>query len=88
MAAAVGPLRASARAVLSGRSAALRQLAALDAVLDQALAAREASLLATVPVLLGKRFVQLDAGGIEHGVDLAKAGVVLADPAQLVPHLL
>ncbi len=59
MAAAVGPLRASARAVLSGRSAALRQLAALDAVLDQALAAREASLLATVPVLLGKRFVQL-----------------------------
>ena len=59
MAAAVGPLRASARAVLSGQSAALRQLAALDAVLDQALAAREASLLATVPVLLGKRFAQL-----------------------------
>ena len=59
MAAAVGPLRASARAVLSGQSAALRQLAALDAVLDQALAAREASLLASVPVLLGKRFVQL-----------------------------
>src|SRR5690606_3434335 len=59
MAAAVGPLRASARAVLSGRSAALRPLAALDAVLDQALAAREASLLATVPVLLGKRFVAL-----------------------------
>ena len=59
MAAAVGPLRARARAVLSGQSAALRQLAALDAVLDQALAAREASLLASVPVLLGKRFVQL-----------------------------
>ncbi|HQV09463.1 MAG TPA: DUF3348 family protein [Thauera sp.] len=39
-------------------AAALRQLAALDAVLDQALAAREASLLATVPVLLGKRFAQ------------------------------
>lgn len=61
MAAAVSPLRASARAVLSGQSAALRQLAALDAVIDQALAAREASLLATVPVLLGKRFVQLFA---------------------------
>ena len=59
MAAAVSPLRASARAALAGRSAALRQLAALDAVLDQALAAREASLLATVPVLLGKRFAQL-----------------------------
>lgn len=61
MAAAVGPLRASARAVLSRQSAALRQLAVLDAVLDQALAAREASLLATVPVLLGKRFAHLYA---------------------------
>ena len=61
MAAAVSPLRASARAALAGRSAALRQLAALDAVLDQALAAREASLLATVPVLLGKRFAHLYA---------------------------
>lgn len=61
MAAAVSPLRASARAVLAGQSAALRQLAALDAVLDQALAAREASLLATVPVLLGKRFAHLYA---------------------------
>lgn len=59
MAGAIGPLRASARAVLSGQSAALKQLAALDAVLDQALAAREASLLATVPVLLGRRFAQL-----------------------------
>ena len=61
MAAAVSPLRASARTALAGQSAALRQLAALDAVLDQALAAREASLLATVPVLLGKRFAQLYA---------------------------
>lgn len=61
MAAAVSPLRASARTALAGQSAALRQLAALDAVFDQALAAREASLLATVPVLLGKRFAQLYA---------------------------
>ena len=59
MAAAVSPLRAGARAALARQSAALKQLAALDAVLDQALAAREASLLATVPVLLGKRFAQL-----------------------------
>lgn len=61
MAAAVSPLRASARTALAGQSAALRQLAALDAVFDQALAAREASLLATVPVLLGKRFAHLYA---------------------------
>jgi hypothetical protein len=59
MAAAVGPLRAGARAALARQSAALKQLAALDAVFDQALAAREASLLATVPVLLDKRFAQL-----------------------------
>ena len=59
MAAAVGPLRAGVRAALGRQSAALRQLAALDAVMEQALSPREASLLATVPVLLGKRFAQL-----------------------------
>lgn len=87
MAAAVSPLRARARAALAGQSAALRQLAALDAVLDQALAAREASLLATVPVLLGRRFAQLyaahqrgreavqgDAAGRAVTADAAMAG--------------
>ncbi|MDX9886014.1 DUF3348 domain-containing protein [Thauera sp.] len=59
MATAVGPLRASVRAALSAQSAAFKQLAALDAVMEQAFAAREASLLATVPVLLGRRFAHL-----------------------------
>lgn len=56
MAAAIGPLRAQVRAGLSSRSPALGQLAALDAVLDDALAARERHLLARVPGLLEKHF--------------------------------
>lgn len=59
MGAAIAPLRASVRAGLAQRSPALRQLAALDGVLDQALAPRERSLLANVPQLLGRRFEQL-----------------------------
>ncbi len=61
MAAGIGPLRANARAALSGHSPALERLAAVDAVLEQALAARERNLLATVPALLGRRFEQLHA---------------------------
>ena len=59
MGAAIAPLRASVRAGLAQRAPALRQLAALDGVLDLALAPRERSLLATVPQLLGRRFEQL-----------------------------
>ena len=59
MNARIGHLRASVRAVLSGHTADLKRLAALDAVLDRALAARERSVLATVPVLLGRRFAHL-----------------------------
>lgn len=59
MAAAITPLRASVRTELARQSAALRQLATLDGVLDQALAPRERSLLATVPQLLGRHFEQL-----------------------------
>lgn len=58
MIAAVGPLRASLRAALSRQSPALKRLAGLDAVMDQAFTARERSLLATVPQLLAKRFEQ------------------------------
>ena len=55
----IAPLRAQARDALAGLSPALRQLAALDGVLDQALAARERSLLASVPALLERRFEHL-----------------------------
>ena len=59
MNAAIGLLRANARAVLASGSPALQRLAALDAVLEQALATRERNLLATLPLLLAKRFGHL-----------------------------
>ncbi len=61
MGSSIAPLRANARAALAGSSLALKQLADLDAVLEQALGARERSLLATVPLLLARRFAQLHA---------------------------
>lgn len=71
MDAAVGPLRSRVRQALADASAGLRQLAQLDAALDDLLAARERRLLATVPVLLEKRFERLRAA---HQQALAEAG--------------
>ena len=71
----IGPLRANVRAVLTAQTPALRQLAALDAVLEQAFLSRERSLLATIPAQLEKRFEQLyathqaaqaDGGGVDE----------------------
>lgn len=59
MDAAVGSLRAKVRQTLAAASPELGQLAALDAALAQILGDRERRLLATVPVLLEKRFAQL-----------------------------
>lgn len=56
MASRIGPLRARVRQALSRASPGLRQLAALDAVLDPMLGGREQKLLATVPVFLERRF--------------------------------
>jgi hypothetical protein len=53
------PLRANVRQALAQASATLRQLATLDAALDDILSAHERKWLATVPVLLEKRFGQL-----------------------------
>jgi hypothetical protein len=52
----VGPLRAKLRAALAARSPQMAKLATVDAVMEQALVAREHSLLATVPAMLEKRF--------------------------------
>ena len=68
----IAPLRARVRQAASRASPALRQLAALDAVLEPTLAAREQRLLAAVPQLLEQRFNQLrDA----HLARLAAAGL-------------
>ena len=57
--ASVRPLRGKARQALARSGSRLGQLASLDAALDQVLGARERQLLATVPLLLEKRFAQL-----------------------------
>lgn len=59
MAARIAPLRQALRAELTIRSPSLARIAWLDAVFERALADRERSLLASVPVLLGRRFEQL-----------------------------
>ena len=64
MGSSIAALRANARAALAGRSPSLKQLADLDAVLEQALGARERNLLATVPLLLAKRFAHLHAAHV------------------------
>lgn len=55
----IGPLRDHVRQALGRVSPRLRQLAALDAVLEQVLAPREQMLLPTVPALIERRFEQL-----------------------------
>ena len=56
MSAAIGALRANARKALADHSPSLRQLAELDASFEKILAVRERNLLATIPMLLAKRF--------------------------------
>jgi hypothetical protein len=55
----IAPLRERLRARLAARSPAMARLAAVDAVLANALAAEEQRLLATVPGLLEKHFRRL-----------------------------
>lgn len=55
----IGPLRDHVRQALGQASPRLRQLAALDAALEQVLAPREQMLAPTVPALMERRFEQL-----------------------------
>ncbi|MES2612765.1 MAG: DUF3348 family protein [Pseudomonadota bacterium] len=64
-------LRAQVRAGLLKGSAALRQLAALDGVMEQMLGAREQRLWASLPGHLERRFVQLRKG---HQTRLQESG--------------
>lgn len=68
----IGPLRAKVRSALSGLSPALGQLAALDAVMEETLRARERNLFMGLPLLLERRFEQLRRG---HLALLAEARV-------------
>jgi hypothetical protein len=60
---AIAASRESARQVLGGLSAALRQLATLDEALERVMAPREQSLLPNAIHLLQRRFQQLRADG-------------------------
>lgn len=71
----IAALRAGVRAAIAGQ-APLRPLALLDAALDKTLVERERNLLAAVPLLLEKRFVQLRA---EHRQRVATAAGSPAD---------
>jgi hypothetical protein len=59
MEASIRPLRGTLRQALGQAGPALQRLALLDAALDKILQARERQLLASVPLLLEKRFAQL-----------------------------
>jgi hypothetical protein len=59
MEAAVEPLRARLRAKLAARSPDMARLAAMDAVMEQALAAHEHRVLSAVPALLERHFERL-----------------------------
>jgi len=56
---AIEPLRALARAAVAQRSPELQRVAALDAVLEPVLAAREQALLALLPTLLAQHHERL-----------------------------
>ncbi len=59
MQSAIEPLRTMARAAVAQRSADLRRLAALDAMLGRVLAVREQSLLGLLPTLLAQHHERL-----------------------------
>jgi hypothetical protein len=70
----IATLRADVRLALTNQSAALGQLAAVDAVMDDALAAREKHVLSLVPALLERRFDKLrSANHVPAGVDASPA---------------
>jgi hypothetical protein len=58
MSTAISALRVNARKALAKVSPALGQLAEIDAIFENALTQRERNLLATIPMLLAKRFTQ------------------------------
>jgi hypothetical protein len=57
----IGQLRARLRLMLAAKTPALARLAAVDAIMERSLGARERGLLASVPALLGARFERLRA---------------------------
>ncbi len=82
MAARTAPLRARLRASLQACSPALARLAALDAVLEAALAERERHLLAKVPRLLELHFTRLAQTPVQIDNQTAQPASRAAQPAR------
>ena len=79
MALKIAPLRQQARQVLARSAPGLRPLAALDALMEQALGEREHRLLGQVPALLEKRYEQLRTGPGLSSFDGEWEAIVLAE---------
>ena len=75
----IAALRARLRGQLAARSAPMKQLAVLDAVMERALAGRERALLGRVPVLLERHFQRLARQGQET-LDGASADALQPGP--------
>jgi hypothetical protein len=81
----IGSLRGRLRAKLAAGTPGMTRLAMVDAVMEQALAAREHNVLATVPSLLGKHFERLrqaalaDASAIDDKAPVAWLDVFRKD---------
>lgn len=81
MEASIAPLRDRLRAALSKRSPEMARLAAVDAVMAQALAERERHLLSSVPRLLEKHFERLRRAHQAPSAETAEAAAPPDDKA-------
>ncbi len=72
MEAGVASLRARVRAALADGSPAMARLAAVDAVMEQALGAQERSLLGSVPGLLEQHFRRMRQASVDSAAKEAK----------------
>lgn len=78
----IEPFRDHVRQTVAAASPGLRQLAMLDAVLEETLGGREQKLLSTVPALLEKRFERLketQAGGWQQAFGQELQAILLAE---------
>lgn len=70
----IGNLRGRLRGMLATRTPGMARLAAVDAVMERALSAREQTLLGAVPGLLGGHFERLRQAGLETLADAQACG--------------
>ncbi len=70
----VSQLRGRLRALLAARTPALARLAAMDAIMERSLGAREQRVLATIPALLGTYFERLRRAGQQTLAEAEAAG--------------